>query len=69
MNDVSAPPFVYAFGASPCGGLRTLEILAPLEKETRVPVVSSLPHALWSGMRLLGLKVKAPGYGRLLANG
>jgi len=52
-----------------CGGLRTLEILAPLETETRVPVVSSLPHALWSGMRLLGLRVKAPGYGRLLANG
>jgi arylmalonate decarboxylase len=52
-----------------CGGLRTLEILAPLEKETRVPVVSSLPHALWSGMRLLGLRVKAPGYGRLLDNG
>ena len=52
-----------------CGGLRTLEILAPLEKDTRVPVVSSLPHALWAGMRLLGLKVKAPGYGRLLANG
>jgi len=52
-----------------CGGLRTLEILAPLEKETRVPVVSSLPHALWAGMRLLGLKVKTPGYGRLLANG
>ena len=52
-----------------CGGLRTLEILAPLEQDTRVPVVSSLPHALWAGMRLLGLKVKAPGYGRLLANG
>jgi arylmalonate decarboxylase len=52
-----------------CGGLRTLEILAPLEKETSVPVVSSLPHALWAGMRLLDLKIKAPGYGRLLANG
>ena len=52
-----------------CGGLRTLEILAPLEKETRVPVVSSLPHSLWAGMRLLGLNVKAPGYGKLLANG
>jgi arylmalonate decarboxylase len=52
-----------------CGGLRTLEILAPLEEETRVPVVSSLPHALWAGMRLLGLRVKANGYGRLLANG
>ena len=52
-----------------CGGLRTLEILAPLEKDTSVPVVSSLPHALWAGMRLLDLNVKAPGYGRLLANG
>ena len=52
-----------------CGGLRTLEILAPLEKETSVPVVSSLPHSLWAGMRLLGLNVKASGYGRLLANG
>ena len=52
-----------------CGGLRTLEILAPLEKETRVPVVSSLPHSLWAGMRLLGLNVRTPGYGRLLANG
>jgi arylmalonate decarboxylase len=52
-----------------CGGLRTLEIMAPLEKETGVPVVSSLPHSLWAGMRLLGLNVKAPGYGRLLANG
>lgn len=52
-----------------CGGLRTLEILAPLEKECGVPVVSSLPHALWAGMRLLGLNVKTPGYGRLLANG
>ena len=52
-----------------CGGLRTLEILAPLEKETSVPVVSSLPHSLWAGMRLLGLNVKAGGYGRLLANG
>lgn len=52
-----------------CGGLRTLEILAPLEQECRVPVVSSLPHALWAGVRLLGLSIKAPGYGRLLANG
>jgi arylmalonate decarboxylase len=52
-----------------CGGLRTLELLAPLEKDCGVPVVSSTPHALWAGMRLLGLNVKAPGYGRLLAAG
>ena len=52
-----------------CGGLRTLELVAPLEQECKVPVVSSTPHALWAGMRLLGLHVKAPAYGRLLANG
>ncbi len=52
-----------------CGGLRTLEIIDPLEQTCRVPVVSSTPHALWAGMRLLGLHVKAPGYGRLIANG
>jgi arylmalonate decarboxylase len=52
-----------------CGGLRTLEIIAPLEQTCRVPVVSSTPHALWAGMRLLGLHVKTPGYGRLIANG
>jgi maleate cis-trans isomerase len=49
--------------------LRTLELVAPLETECQVPVVSSLPHALWAGMRLLGLHVKSPGYGQLLANG
>jgi len=52
-----------------CGGLRTLEIIAPLEQTCRVPVVSSTPHALWAGMRLLGLHVKTPGYGQLIANG
>ena len=52
-----------------CGGLRTLELIAPLEKACGVPVVSSTPHALWAGMRVLGLHVKANGYGRLLANG
>lgn len=52
-----------------CGGLRTLELLAPLESQCGVPVVSSTPHALWAGMRLLGLRVKAPEYGQLLAKG
>jgi arylmalonate decarboxylase len=52
-----------------CGGLRTLEIIAPLEQTCRVPVVSSTPHALWAGMRLLGLHVKVPTYGQLIARG
>jgi arylmalonate decarboxylase len=52
-----------------CGGLRTLEIIAPLEQSCRVAVVSSTPHALWAGMRLLGLHVKVPAYGQLIARG
>jgi arylmalonate decarboxylase len=50
-----------------CGGLRTLELIAPLEKRTGVPVISSMPHGLWAGARLVGLSGAAPGYGRLLS--
>jgi arylmalonate decarboxylase len=50
-----------------CGGFRTLELIAPLEKQCKVPVVSSLPHALWAGVRLVGLNGNAPGYGTLLS--
>lgn len=50
-----------------CGGLRTLELLAPLEQRGHVPVVSSTPHALWAGVRLLGMSGRAPGFGTLLS--
>ncbi len=50
-----------------CGGLRTLEILAPLEREGHIPAVSSTPHALRAGVRLLGLSGRAPGFGTLLS--
>ena len=50
-----------------CGGLHTLELLEPLERRCAVPVISSLPHALRAGVRLLGLSGRAQGYGRLLA--
>jgi arylmalonate decarboxylase len=50
-----------------CGGLRTLELLEPVERRCGIPVVSSLPHALRAGVRLLGLSGQAPGYGKLLA--
>jgi arylmalonate decarboxylase len=52
-----------------CGGLRTLEILPELETQTGVPAVSSTPHALRAGVRLLGLSGRAAGYGRLLSQG
>src|SRR5271169_5220676 len=50
-----------------CGGLRTLELLAPLEKQGHVPAVSSTPHALRAGVRLLGLSGKVAGFGTLLS--
>ncbi len=50
-----------------CGGLRTLDLIAPIEQRCGLPVVSSLPHALRAGVRLLGLSGRAAGYGRLLS--
>jgi arylmalonate decarboxylase len=50
-----------------CGGLHTLELLDPLEHRCKVPVVSSLPHALRAGVRLLGLSGRAKGYGTLFS--
>lgn len=52
-----------------CGGFRTLEIIAPIEVRTGVPVISSMPHGLWAGARLVGLSGAAPGYGTLLSRG
>jgi len=50
-----------------CGGFRTLELIAPLEGRTGLPVISSMPHGLWAGARLVGLSGAAPGYGTLLS--
>ena len=50
-----------------CGGFRTLEIIAPIEARTGVPVISSMPHGLWAGARLVGLSGTAPGFGTLLS--
>jgi arylmalonate decarboxylase len=50
-----------------CGGFRTLELIAPVEERTGVPVISSMPHGLWAGARLVGLSGASPGYGRLLS--
>jgi len=51
-----------------CGGLRTLDLLEPLERRCKVPVVSSLPHALRAGVRLLGHSGRVSGHGRLLSS-
>ena len=52
-----------------CGGFRTLEMLAPLEHRCQLPVVSSTPHVLRAGVRLLGLSGQAAGFGTLLSKG
>lgn len=52
-----------------CGALKTLELIVPLEKRCKAPVVSSTPHALWASVRLLGLSGQAKGYGMVLGRG
>ena len=52
-----------------CGGLRTLDVTVPLENATHLPVVSSMPAALWAGVQLVGHDGRAPGFGRLLESG
>ena len=49
-----------------CGGLRTLDVTKPLEEATGLPVVSSMPAALWAAARLVGHDGRSPGFGRLL---
>jgi arylmalonate decarboxylase len=62
-----------AAGAKPdalvlsCGGLRTLDVIVPLESAIGVPVVSSTPHGLWHCARMVGLKAKVEGFGMVMA--
>jgi arylmalonate decarboxylase len=50
-----------------CGALRTLDLIVPLEKQVGVPVVSSTPHGLMNGVRLLGISPRVTGFGMVLA--
>jgi arylmalonate decarboxylase len=50
-----------------CGGLKTIDLLSPLETKCKVPVVSSTPHALMNAVRLVGVSPRAAGYGSVLA--
>jgi arylmalonate decarboxylase len=50
-----------------CGGLKTIDLLVPLEAKCKVPVVSSTPHALMNAVRLVGLSPRVAGYGSVLA--
>ena len=53
---------VMAFASS-----RTLEAIARVERRCGVPVISARPHAFWAGVRLLGLRGSASGFGTLLS--
>ena len=60
------PEDKYAF--KPVDTVRSFgQILAPLERQGHIPAISSTPHALWAGVRLLGLSGRAPGFGTLLS--
>jgi len=46
-----------------CGALRTLDLIVPLEQRISVLVVSSTPHGLMNGVRLLGVTPRVQGFG------
>ena len=50
-----------------CGALRTLDLIVPLENEIKVPVVSSTPHGLMNGVRMLGVSPRSQGFGMVLS--
>ena len=50
-----------------CGALKTLDLIVPLEDEIKVPVISSTPHGLMNGVRLMGISPRAKGFGMVLA--
>jgi arylmalonate decarboxylase len=50
-----------------CGRLSTLDLIVPLENHIKVPVVSSTPHGLMAGVRLLGVSPRSQGFGMVLA--
>ncbi|MBB4120411.1 maleate cis-trans isomerase family protein [Martelella radicis] len=49
-----------------CTNLRTLDVIAPIEAETGLPVLSSNQVLFWHMMRLAGLEDRMAGFGRLL---
>ncbi len=52
-----------------CGALRTIDLIVPVEDVIKVPVVSSTPHGLWHGVRMLGVHARVRGFGMVMAKG
>ena len=49
-----------------CTAVRSLEVIADLERDLGKPVVTSNQAAAWHSLRKLGIKDEIAGYGRLL---
>ena len=49
-----------------CGGFRTLEMIAQLEKDIGKPCTSSNQATIWNSLRMTGLSDPISGYGSLL---
>lgn len=49
-----------------CGGLRTFDVIATLERDLGVPVVTSNQAALWAGLRMARVQDSVEGFGKLL---
>lgn len=66
VKSFSAAPPADALLVS-CGGLKTIDLLVPLEAKCKVPVISSTPHALMNAVRLVGINPRVKGFGSVLA--
>ncbi len=49
-----------------CGGLRTFEVIEPLEEDLGVPVTTSSQATFWNALRMSGVRTPVRGFGRLL---
>ena len=52
-----------------CGALKTIDVIVPVEDIVKVPVISSTPHGLWHGVKLLGVPARVQGFGMVMARG
>jgi len=50
-----------------CGALKTIDLIVPVEDVIKVPVVSSTPHGLWHGVKMLGVNARVQGFGMVMA--
>src|SRR5688572_33187869 len=52
-----------------CGALKTIDVIIPVEDSIKVPAISSTPHGLWHGVKMLGVSAKVTGFGMVMAKG